>query len=140
VRHALSSFALLFSVSVSLLASGCSSAPARDPSRDTIAGTGLTVVGWSLRDQAPIPVRGVVRQGGETVLQFDTQAQPAGKTFSIPPGSYQVEVTHRLAGDRIVAASGLERADIRPGENVRCEVVVDDREAAEPLPATESSR
>jgi hypothetical protein len=116
---------------------GCASAPTPTTSRDTPSA--ITIVGWSITDQAPIPVRGAVLQGPQTVLRFDTQAQPEGKTYSIAPGAYQVEVTQRLAGDRVILASGLERVDVRPGETVKCQVVVDDRDGGGPVPG-ESTR
>ena len=135
MRNALPYFAF-FLVAATALA-GCSSVPASTTSRDTPSA--ITIVGWSLTDQAPVPVRGTVRQGPETVLRFDTQAQPGGKTYTIAPGAYQVEVTQRLVGDRVVLASGLERVDVRPGERVKCQVVVDDRDGSGPVPG-ESTR
>jgi hypothetical protein len=74
------------------------------------------------------------------VLRFDTQSHPEGKTFDVAPGVYQVEITQKLVGERVIPATGLERVDVRPGETVRCQVVVDDvRDGGEPLP-TESAR
>jgi hypothetical protein len=121
VRH----FALTI-LALALL--GCSSPP-RAEAPERASGAAVVVVGWSLRDQAPIPVRGLVRQGRTEVQAFDTRGTPDGKTLSLPSaGSYEVEVTHRYAGAREIASTGLERIDVRPGETVRCEVVVDDRE------------
>ena len=138
MRHALPSFVLFFLTGLTLLAAGCSSVPTPAPTHTAPSGTALTVVGWSLRDQSPVAVRGLLRQGG-TQLTFDTSSQPEGKTYvDLAPGRWEVLVTHRVAGSRLVPASGLERIDLRPGETVRCEVVVDDREGAEPL--GESSR
>ncbi len=131
MRNALSYFAFFLVAGTAL--AGCSSVPASTTSRDTPSA--LTIVGWSLTDQTPVPVRGAVRQGPQTVLRFDTQAQPEGKTYTIAPGAYQIEVTQRLAGDRVVPASGLERVDVRPGETVKCQVVVDDQEGGGPAPA-----
>ncbi len=129
-----STFALVIAAAIA----GCSSSPApteggATPSAETTKvaaapATGVTVVGWSLRDQAPVPVKGVLRQGGRQVAEFDTKARPDGTTVSVAPGPYEIEVTHRYVGDRLVAASGLERVDARSSEIVRCEVVVDDRD------------
>jgi hypothetical protein len=124
----------------SLFLGGCSSAPPA-PSAEAAAGTSLTVVGWSLRDQAPLPVRGVIRAEGAPEIPFDTKSAPAGKTFTnIAPGRYRVEVSQRYAGDKLVPVSGIERADVKPGESVRCEVVVDDRESDGSTPPMEGSR
>jgi hypothetical protein len=91
----------------------------------------LTVVGWSLRDQAPLPVRGALKAEGERdVATFDTRSDAAsGKTFEhLAAGHYRIEVTQRYASDRSIAASGLVEVDIQPGEHVRREVVIDDRD------------
>jgi hypothetical protein len=45
---------------VTILAA-CSSTPPPAPTRD--AASALTVIGWSLRDQAPVAVRGALRRG-----------------------------------------------------------------------------
>jgi hypothetical protein len=106
----------------------CSSAPAPAVQRDGASGAALTVVGWSLRTQSPIPIRGVVR-GAEAPIELDTRSAPAGQTFEgLAPGAYRIEATHRFASDRVIPATGLERVDLRPGERARVEVVVDDRE------------
>jgi len=135
VTRVASSFALVLAAAIA----GCSSAPppaaegGATPSSETTKvaaapATGVTVVGWSLRDQAPVPVKGVLRQGGRQVAEFDTKARPDGTTVSVAPGPYEIEITQRYVGDRLVAASGLERVDARGSEIVRCEVVVDDRD------------
>jgi hypothetical protein len=108
--------------------SACSSAPPAPPRDAAAAGTAVTIVGWSLRDQAPIAVRGEVREGQRTILSFDTQDAAAGKTFTIAPGSYQVEVSRLYQKDRLVPAMGIQRFDVRPGETVRCEVIVEEQD------------
>ena len=116
----------LAGLALAILSMGCSSSPATPA--ETATGT-LVVVGLSLRDQAPLPVKGVLH--GDVDTPFDTRRSPAGQTFeNLPAGHYRIEITHRYAGDREVAASVRESADVRRGQSTRCEVVVDDRDEA----------
>ncbi|MEZ0227311.1 MAG: hypothetical protein ACAI25_01695 [Planctomycetota bacterium] len=123
---------------VTLFVSGCSSTPPEAPPRETATGTGITVIGWSLKDQVPVPVQGVLRQGGQEVARFDTKARPDNTMVPVAPGPYEIQVTHRIAGERAIPASGLERVDARAGEIVRCEVVIDDREGGDTGPVDNS--
>lgn len=140
MRQALPTFVLFTLMAVSFFLSACSSAPPLAPVRDASSTTGVTVIGWSLRDQVPVPVQGVLRQGGQEVARFDTKAKPDNTTVQLAPGPYEVQVTHRWAGSRTIAVSGLERVDARGGEIVRCEVVIDDREGGDASAPADNSR
>lgn len=125
-----------FSIVAALaLVAGCGSTPVKSQGPDTAATAdgALTVVGWSLRDQTALGVQGVLRaEGGREVAPFDTRIDPArGKTFEhLAAGHYRIEVTHRAAGDRVIAAAAAEELDIQPGQTLRHEIAVDDRAAA----------
>lgn len=117
-------------------AAGCSGGQVRPAGGDapSVAADGaLTIVGWSQRDQGPLGVVGVLRgEGGREVGAFDTRVDPArGKTFDqLAAGHYRIEITQRIAGGRAVAAAAAEELDVQPGQKVRREVVVDDRDAS----------
>jgi hypothetical protein len=114
-----------------LVLGGCGNPQVKPEDRppSATADGSLTVVGWSLREQAPLGVQGVVKaEGDREVGAFDSHLDPAqGKTFDhLAAGHYRIEVTRRYAADHALAATSAEEVDIQPGEHVRRELIVDD--------------
>ena len=115
---------------VALAGAGCRS-PARVEARAPEPAS-VQVVGWSLRTQTPVGVRGSVTSDlGREVATFDTARADAAAGVLIEnliPGRYRIEVTARLAHGRAVPARGVESVYLEPGTRLRREVVVDDRD------------
>jgi len=130
-----------FASLVLLLSTACSS-PQVAP-RDTSEAGGITVVGWSVKQQAPVAVRGVVRgESGAVVGEFDTRPDPvAGKTIDrLPAGTYRIEVTERFGSSGFVPAQGAQKISLEPGERARREVAVEDRDSDGSARPTDSER